>query len=574
MRLHSCRFDSGSGYILRLSLRKESFFFNFDPLFNLIILKNKITLYLPILFALVLIAGILIGNWLTPVSTIKHANFHGNRYDKLSDMVNYIVQEYVDTVDRNSLTEDGINGILQDLDPHSQYITAEEFHDVNDPLLGNFEGIGIQFRIEKDTIIVIQTIPGGPSERLGLVSGDRIVKIDDTLVAGVKFSDTDAMKKLKGKRGTKVKVSIFRRGLTNLLDFMITRDIIPTYSIDVAFMPSESVGYIKLSKFSATTFDEFKKAVSDLKEKGMNKLILDLRDNTGGYLQAAIDVSDELLQKDKLIVYTEGKSQPRESFYATSKGSLEDNDVVILIDEGSASASEIVAGAIQDNDRGEIMGRRSFGKGLVQRQLDFPDGSALRLTVARYFTPTGRCIQRPYIKGNGFEEYYAEHYNRFANGELEEQDSIHFNDSLKYITPGGKVLYGGGGIMPDVFIPVEKDTLLIYYNKLVQSGLIFRFAFEQTDKHRKEFQQYDGFDDFDKQFVVSDVLLNELVAYAEKNGVEKDKEGLQYAKAKISTLLKAFISRNIYDDKGFYPIFLSIDKTFIEASTFLNNNNN
>ncbi len=325
-------------------------------------------------------------------------------------MVNYIVQEYVDTVDRNRLTEDGINGILQDLDPHSQYITAEEFHDVNDPLLGNFEGIGIQFRIEKDTIIVIQTIPGGPSERLGLVPGDRIVKIDDTLVAGVKFSDTDAMKKLKGKRGTKVKVSIFRRGLTNLLDFMITRDVIPTYSIDVAFMPSESVGYIKLSKFSATTFDEFKKAVSDLKEKGMNKLILDLRDNTGGYLQAAIDISDELLQKDKLIVYTEGKSQPRESFYATSKGSLEDNDVVILIDEGSASASEIVAGAIQDNDRGEIMGRRSFGKGLVQRQLDFPDGSALRLTVARYYTPTGRCIQRPYIKGNGFEEYYAEHY--------------------------------------------------------------------------------------------------------------------------------------------------------------------
>ncbi len=538
-------------------------------------MKNKFSIYLPILFAIVLIVGILIGNRLTPVSTSNPDMFHLNlkKYDKLSDMVNYIVQEYVDTVDRNRLTEDGINGILQDLDPHSQYITAEEFHDVNDPLLGNFEGIGIQFRIEKDTIIVIQTIPGGPSERLGLVAGDRIVKIDDTLVAGVKFSDIDAMKKLKGKRGTKVKVSIFRRGLTNLLDFMITRDVIPTYSIDVAFMPSASVGYIKLSKFSATTFDEFKKAVSGLKEKGMNKLILDLRDNTGGYLQAAIDVSDELLQKDKLIVYTEGKSQPRESFYATSKGSLEDNDVVILIDEGSASASEIVAGAIQDNDRGEIMGRRSFGKGLVQRQLDFPDGSALRLTVARYFTPTGRCIQRPYIKGNGFEEYYAEHYNRFVNGELEEQDSIHFIDSLKYTTPGGKVLYGGGGIMPDVFIPVEKDTQLIYYNKLVQSGLIFRFAFEQTDKHRKEFQKYNGFDDFDKQFIVTDVLLNELVAYAEKNGVEKDKEGLHYAKAKISTLLKAYISRNIYDDKGFYPIFLSIDKTFIEALTFLNNNN-
>ena len=444
-------------------------------------MKSKFNTYLPILLALVLIAGILIGNRLTPVSTINSGGFHLNKYDKLSDVVNYIMKEYVDTLDKNKLTEEGINGILENLDPHSQYITAEQFHDVNDPLLGNFEGIGIQFRIEKDTIIVIQPIAGGPSEKAGLIAGDRIVRIDDTLVAGVKFSDTDAMKKLKGKKGTKVKVGIYRRGLSNLLDFMITRDVIPTYSIDISFMPETSIGYIKLSKFSATTYNEFKAAVTELKGKGMNKLILDLRDNAGGYLQAAIDISDEFLHKDKLIVYTIGKNQPKESFFASAKGNLEDNPVVILIDEGSASASEIVAGAIQDNDRGEIIGRRSFGKGLVQRQLDFPDGSALRLTVARYYTPTGRCIQKPYIKGNGFEEYYSESYHRFTNGELEEKDSIHFNDSLKYTTPGGKVLYGGGGIMPDVFIPVDKDPQLKYYNQLLQTGLIFRFAFDYTD---------------------------------------------------------------------------------------------
>ena len=433
--------------------------------------------------------------------------------------------------------------------------------------------LGSSSGLKKIRIIVIQTIPGGPSEKSGLFAGDRIVRIDDTLVAGVKFSDTDAMRKLKGKKGTEVKVSIFRRGLKNLLDFMITRDVIPTYSIDIAYMAAPSVGYIKLSKFSATTYDEFKNAIKELKDKGMDNLILDLRDNAGGYLQAAIDISDEFLPKGKLIVYTEGKNQPRESFLATDKGSLENNTVIILIDEGSASASEIVAGAIQDNDRGQIIGRRSFGKGLVQRQLDFPDGSALRLTIARYYTPTGRCIQKPYTKGNGFQDYYNESYHRFINGELEDQDSIHLNDSIHYTTPAGKILYGGGGIMPDVFIPLEKDSLLNYYNKLVQSGLIFRFAFEYTDKNRLIFQKFNGSEEFNKQFEVEDVLLEELIAYAEKNGVEKSLEGLQYSKAKITTMLKAYISRNIYDDKGFYPIYLSIDKPFIEALTILNHQN-
>ncbi len=539
-------------------------------------MKNRYNIYLPIILAIVLISGILIGYKLTPDTSSKPNLFPLgiSKYNKLNDIVNYIAHEYVDSVDRNMLAEDGINGILDNLDPHSQYITADEFHDVNDPLLGNFEGIGIQFRIEKDTIVVIQTISGGPSERSGLVAGDRIINVDNTLVAGVKITDTGAMKKLKGKRGTKVKIEIFRRGSNGLIEFIITRDVIPTFSIDVAFMPDTEIGYMKVSKFSATTYDEFQKAITGLKEQGMQKLILDLRDNAGGYLQAAIDIADEFLTKDKLIVYTEGQNQPRESFYSTVKGNLETNPVVILIDEGTASASEIVAGALQDNDRGEIMGRRSFGKGLVQRQLDLPDGSALRLTVARYYTPTGRCIQKPYQKGKGFEDYYNESYHRFVNGELVEKDSIHFNDSLKYVTSGGKVLYGGGGIMPDLFIPAEKEPKLFYYNDLLQNSLIYRFAFEYTDRSRIELAKYPDFDSFNKQFEISTVLFNEFVDFADKNGVKKNIEGLEFAKNRITTLLKAYIGRNLFDDKGFYPLYLSIDNAYIEALAFLRNHEN
>ena len=524
------------------------------------------------MFALVLIAGIFLGYKLLPLSSDNSRLFHlnMNRYNKLNDVVNYIVQEYVDSLSKDNLTEDGIKGILSNLDPHSQYISAEEFHDVNDPLLGNFEGIGIQFRIEKDTIIVIHTIQGGPSEKAGLMPGDRIVKVNDSLVAGININNRMAMKNLKGKRGTEVKVSIFRRGGEGLIDFIIIRDVIPTYSIDIAYMPTVTIGYIKVSKFSATTYDEFIEAVKKLKNQGLKNLILDLRGNTGGYLQAAIDITDEFLKEEKLIVYTEGGNQPRESFYATGKGKLEDNNLIVIIDEGSASASEIVAGAIQDNDRGLIVGRRSFGKGLVQRQLDFLDGSALRLTIARYYTPTGRCIQKPYNSEVGFEDYYTESYHRYLNGELKEKDSIHFNDSLKYITPGGNIVYGGGGIMPDIFVPLENDENMQYYNSLVQKGLIFRFAFEYTDRNRKRLQQYENFDAFNNRFDISPALLNEFLNFAESNSVEKDSEGIKYAKEKIEIMIKAYISRNLFDDAGFYPIFLSNDKTFNEALELLN----
>jgi len=533
-------------------------------------LKNKFTLYLPILFALILIIGIFLGYKLTPVSVHPHLmNLNMGKYNKLNDVVNYIVQEYVDSLDKEELTKEGIYGILDQLDPHSQYIASEEFHEMNDPLLGNFEGIGIQFRIVDDTITVIQPIPGGPSEKVGLFAGDRIVKVNDSLVAGMGITNLGATQKLKGKRGTQVNVDIYRRGMTDLLDFTITRDVIPTYSVDIAFLPEDQIGYIKVSKFSATTYKEFTNAIERLQAQGMRKMILDLRGNTGGYLNAAIDMADEFLEKDKLIVFTEGKNQPRESFYATRKGSLENTELIVLIDDGSASASEIVAGAIQDNDRGDIVGRRSFGKGLVQRQLNLMDGSALRLTIARYYTPSGRCIQKPYNAELGFEEYYHESYERYLNGEMQHKDSIHVNDTLKYITAGGKVVYGGGGIMPDVYVPLVDDPQLAYYNNLIRQGLIFRYAFVYTDSKRKDLTNFENFEAFNKQFEISSVLFNEFIYYATDHGMEKDDDGIQYAEERIKIMLKAYIGRNIYDNEGFYPIFLSIDDSFNKAISLL-----
>jgi len=531
--------------------------------------KTKFTIYLPILFALVLIIGMLLGSKLSPVSSSdkKLFTFDMNRYDKVSDVLNYISKEYVDSINKNELSEDAIVGMLDKLDPHSQYISAEEFNEVNDPLLGNFEGIGIQFRIEKDTIVVIHTIIGGPSEKVGLMAGDRIVRIEGDTIAGTGVRNKDAMKLLKGKKGTQVKVSIFRRGVDDLIDFIITRDVIPTYSIDISYMVNDSIGYIKLSKFSATTYKEFVHSATDLKQKGMQTLILDLRGNVGGYLQAAIRLADEFLEKDKLIVYTEGASRPNNYFYASNKGRLEDSDIVVLIDEGSASASEIIAGAIQDNDRGLVIGRRSFGKGLVQEQLDLLDGSAIRLTVARYHTPTGRCIQKSYEEG--VEEYYMESYHRYINGEMDNPDSIQFADSLKYTTPGGKTVYGGGGIMPDIYVPIERDSSLDYYHDLLNKGLIFRFAFEYTDSHRKELGRYNSVEAYEHDFSIMHSTMNDFVSYAEENGVKRDPAGIAYADERIRILLKAFIGRNLLDDKGFYPIYHKTDRIFLRTMQLL-----
>jgi carboxyl-terminal processing protease len=531
--------------------------------------NRSLYIYLPIAFALVLIAGILTGYYLLRSSFVQNyallKGVHGK--STLTELIRYIDKNYVDSVDTKKLNDEAIIGMLLSLDPHSVYIPASEFADANDPLMGNFEGIGIQFKIECDTVMVINTIPGGPSEKVGLLAGDRIVKVDDKSIAGVKIQNDKVMKLLKGQKGTKVKVGIFRKGLKKLIDFTITRDVIPTWSIDISYAVNENIGYVKISKFSATTGDELHKALVDLKDKGVRKLILDLRGNSGGYLQEAITVADEFLPDNKLIVYTQGLHRPKQVANSTSEGVWDDLPVVVLIDEGSASASEIVSGAIQDNDRGTIIGRRSFGKGLVQEQVSLSDGSALRLTVARYYTPTGRSIQKPYSKGA--EDYYMEYYHRMQDGELENADSVKLNDSLKYKTPGGKTVYGGGGIMPDIFIPVERNAALKFYNESVNKGILYQFAFDYTDRNRATLKSYKNAAQFDKLFNISNNLFNEYAAYAEKSGIKYSPAETAASQKHVSDLMKSYIARNLFDSEGFYPIFLRTDNAFIKAMEVL-----
>lgn len=533
--------------------------------------KRPIYIYFPIVFSIVLILGIVIGMKMAGVRFYNQniLNFSPAKSSKIINVIDYISQDYVDSVNKNELIEESINKMLKNLDPHSVYISAEDFNLVNDPLLSNFEGIGVEFRIVKDTITVIHAIPGGPSEKVGIRGGDRIVMIEDSLVAGTGIESRDAMRLLKGKRGTKVNVGVFRRHVDDLIDFEITRDVIPTYSIDIAYMVDDSVGYIKVSKFAENTYEEFTRALDLLDEKGMKKLILDLRGNVGGYLNAAIKMADEFLENDKLIVYTEGNSRPRNYAYATSNGEFEDTELIILLDEGSASASEVLAGAIQDNDRGLIIGRRSFGKGLVQEQIQFSDGSAMRLTVARYYTPTGRCIQKSYK--DGYEDYYHEYYERFLNGEMEHKDSIHFNDSLKYITPGGKIVYGGGGIMPDVYVPVASDDNE-FYNELVRRGTLFQFAFNYTDEFREDLSRFDSFEHYQNSFKLSDENFDKLIKYAEEKGVKASREEIADSRDRIEILIKAYIGQNVYNDAGFYPIYHQIDHVFQKAMETLAKN--
>lgn len=528
--------------------------------------NTKKQIYLPVALSLTLILGIWLGTHLVSKNQVNNniLQIGDKSYNKIGDILDFIVQDYVDTVDFTILEDGAIVNIIEELDPHSMYISKKEFNEVNDPLVGSFEGIGISFRIEKDSITVINTIPGGPSEKVGLMAGDRIVKIDDSLVAGIGITNNGAMKLLKGKKGTKVKVSNYRRGIPKLIDFNITRDLIPTYSVDVAYMVDINIGYIKINKFSATTYEEFNEATDELMDKGMTKLILDLRGNPGGLMQAAIQISDEFLDDGELIVYTDGKNRPKRHAFATNNGQLNELDVVVLVDENSASSSEIVAGALQDNDKGIIIGRRTFGKGLVQEQISMPDGSALRLTTARYYTPTGRSIQRPYENGDS-EGYYNEYFHRYANGEMTHIDSIEFVDSLKFITPGGKVVYGGGGIMPDIFVPLITDSVHTYYNLLANKGLIFQFAFDYTDKNRSSLNQYEDFEIFDESFTMDNSTFREIVKYAKEKGIESSEEKIRISKDKIATLFKAFVGRNILDEKGFYPIYHKIDTTFNRA---------
>lgn len=535
-------------------------------------MKKNFSLFLPLILSLVLALGLFLGYRIavnsvkTDMKTLFKAVHKGG---KLDNILMLIEREYVDTVDSKMLEKTAINGMLEKLDPHSQYITMDEFNEMNDPLLGSFEGIGISFRIEKDTIMVVNPIKNGPSDKVGIMAGDRIVFIDDSLVAGKKIANRDAMRKLKGKKGTLVRVKIFRRGVVGLTDFTITRDVIPTYSLDVAYMINKNTGYVRLNKFSATTHEEFVDAAIKLKKQGMTKIILDLRGNSGGYLKAATEIVDEFLTDGKLIVYTKGKNRPQSFTYATKKGVFEEKEMVVLIDESSASASEIVAGAIQDNDRGTVIGRRSFGKGLVQEQMNMRDGSALRLTVAHYYTPTGRSIQKPY--DGDFEKYHHEPYDRLLSGELAHADSVHFADTVKFVTPGGKIVYGGGGIMPDVFVPLTPDSSLFYYNKLANSGIIFQFAFEYADTHRVELGKYKSANEFIEKFNVSPQTFDNLLKLATEKGVTGDKKGIKGSSNHIKVLLKAYIARNVFEDEGFFPIYQQIDPILLKAIDFLKN---
>lgn len=518
----------------------------------------------PIWVILLLMAGICIGLYINK-GVSKRQNFipASSGFSKFDEVVWHIGEDYVDEVDGNQLQDKAIEAMMDDLDPHSQYVSLEEFDAINDPLLGSFEGIGVQFRIEKDTVAIVSVIKGGPSEKVGILAGDRIIYVDDTLVAGVKLKNEDVMRKLKGPKGTKVTVQMLRRGVEGLLPFTITRGVIPTYSVDIAYMLDEQTGYLKLSKFSATTYDEFKKGIKKLKGEGMKQLIFDLRGNSGGYLSAAVDIADEFLPKGSLIVYTEGRNRPRQYMNARRNGMLEDIPVAVLIDGESASASEIVAGALQDNDRGTIIGRRSFGKGLVQEQIMLSDNSAIRLTVARYYTPTGRSIQKPFDGDR--EKYLFESYERYENGEVYSEDSIHFADSLKYTTPKGKTVYGGGGIMPDIYVPLVDDSTEYYFNRIANLGLLYQYAFEYTDQHRNELNRFKTVEAFDKGFRVTDSMFAELVKLADEKGIKGSEEEKQVARREADILLKAYIARNLFDDEGFYPIYAPMDDVLQKA---------
>ena len=523
--------------------------------------RNNNTRSILVVMALGLLVGVFV-NLITENIALKrrHTVVASSKFD---EVLYYLRQAYVDTINSSKVEESAIVSMMDELDPHSQYISVEEFNAVNDPLLGSFEGIGVQFRIVEDTVAIVNTIKGGPSEKVGIMAGDRIVYVNDSLIAGVKIQNDSVMRLLKGPKGTKVRVKNYRRGVEGLLDFTITRDVIPTYSVDVAYMLDDQTGYIKLSKFSATTYKEFLAAARQLEKQGMKRLVFDLRGNTGGYLSAAVEIADEFLPKGNMVVFVEGRVRPRSAYYAKRKGLFEQMPVAVLIDGESASASEIVAGALQDNDRGVIVGRRSFGKGLVQEQLALSDGSAIRLTVARYYTPTGRCIQKPF-NGNK-EDYLMESLERYGNGELFSADSIHFADSLKYYTPKGKVVYGGGGIMPDVYVPLVDDSTEYFFNRIVNLGILYQYAFDYCDRHRQQLAQYKTVEAFAASFRVTDTMFAELLAQAEKKGIKGSDKEKAVARKETNTLLKSYIARNLFDEAGFYPIYRSMDDILLKA---------
>lgn len=478
---------------------------------------------------------------------------------------------YVDTTSEKKLVEDAIVGMLEKLDPHSTYTDPEETKEMTEPLQGNFDGIGIQFNMLTDTLYVIQVIPGGPSEKVGLMAGDRIIQVDDTLIAGVKMKNTDVMRRLRGPKNTEVRVKVQRNNTPDLIEFKITRGKIPVYSLDAAYMADKTTGYIKLNRFAASSTEEFREALAKLQKEGMKNLILDLQMNGGGYLNVAIDIADEFLSKDKLIVYTEGSKQPREEAKSTAKGNFEEGRLVVLVDETSASASEILSGAVQDWDRGVIVGRRTFGKGLVQKPIPMPDGSMIRLTVSRYYTPTGRSIQKPYTNGDG-EQYNHDLIDRYNRGELMSADSIHFPDSMKYNTlSSNRIVYGGGGIMPDIFIPIDTTRYTDYHRNVVASGLVNRVAMNYLDRHRSEMnKKYPKFAQYKEGFQVNDEIMQDLLTLAENDKIKFNEEEYNRSKPLIQLQIKALIARDLYDMAEYFQIVNDDNASFKEALRIIN----
>lgn len=501
----------------------------------------------------------------------SRSNSTSRQQQKLLMVENIVNNLYVDNVDEEKIVENAVRGILENLDPHSSYSTKEETTSSQETMQGSFSGIGIQFNMQKDTLYVVQTIAGGPSEKVGILPGDRFIAVDDSIIAGRKLKNTDIMKRLRGPKGTKVNIKVKRGSNAELLEFRITRDDIPLNSIDAVYMADGKTGYIRLSRFAATSYKEFKDAITKLKKQGMQQLILDLTDNGGGYMQIAAQIANEMLNRGNLIVYTQGRKSPRQNLNADGSGTFRTQKVVVMINQFSASASEILSGAIQDWDRGVVVGRRSFGKGLVQREFLLPDSSSFRLTIARYYTPSGRNIQKPYVKGDR-EDYDKDIIDRYNHGELQSADSIHFADSLKHTTLRlHRTVYGGGGIMPDVFVPLDTTQYTDYHRRLVAKGIIPQFALRYVDKNRADLKaQYPDAQKFIKEFTVTDEMLNNLVDAGKAEKVDFDKSQFAKSKEMLRTFVKAAIANDLFSTGAYFQIVNEQNDIYKEALSIIN----
>ena len=520
--------------------------------------------YIPILIAVSIVAGIFIGTFYANrfSSSPQGIGMTGSS-NKINGLLRIIDDQYVDTVNMSELIDDAMPQILRELDPHSSYIPAKDLQAVNDDLRGSFSGIGVQFTIQQDTIHISDVISGGPSEKVGIMPGDRIVEIDDSAFVGKIVTNNESMKRLKGPKGSEVKLGIFRQGEKELLHFTIIRDDIPNKSIKAAYMINDQYGYINIEKFGETTYPEMLIALAQLHQQSCKGVIIDLRGNTGGYMGAAIQMVNEFLPKGKLIVYTEGRKCPREDYPSNGTGSSQQMPLIVLLDEGSASASEIFAGAIQDNDRGTIIGRRSFGKGLVQQPIEFNDGSAIRLTIARYYTPSGRCIQKPYHKGKD-ENYELDIINRYEHGEFFSQDSIKQDESHIYYTSLGRPVYGGGGIMPDIFVPQDTTGVTSYFSMAVNRGLTIQFSFQYTDKNRQKLQKYDNADDLLK-YLKTQNILEKFAQFAESKGLKRRNILMNKSKALFERNLYGNIIYNMLNMEEYMKFLNQSDKTVLKA---------